>query len=35
MINIKYYGFSTKAIHAGEKPDFREGATGDVVSPIH
>jgi cystathionine gamma-lyase len=35
MINIKDYGFSTKAIHAGEKPDFREGATGDVVSPIH
>ncbi|GHT32407.1 cystathionine beta-lyase [Bacteroidia bacterium] len=28
-------GFSTKAIHAGEKPDFREGATGDVVVPIH
>jgi len=29
------YGFATKAIHAGEKPDYREGATGDVVVPIH
>lgn len=29
------YGFSTRAIHAGEEPDFREGATGDVVTPIH
>lgn len=29
------YGFDTNAIHAGEKPDFREGATGDVVVPIH
>jgi cystathionine gamma-lyase len=28
-------GFATKAIHAGEDPDFREGATGDVVVPIH
>ena len=28
-------GFSTKAIHAGEEPDFREGASGDVVVPIH
>ncbi|MDR0768540.1 MAG: cystathionine gamma-synthase [Dysgonamonadaceae bacterium] len=28
-------GFATKAIHAGEDPDFREGATGDVVAPIH
>jgi cystathionine gamma-lyase len=35
MANIKEYGFSTKAIHAGEEPDFREGATGDVVTPIH
>jgi len=35
MINIKDYGFSTKAIHVGEEPDFREGATGDVVTPIH
>ncbi|MDR1130575.1 MAG: cystathionine gamma-synthase [Prevotellaceae bacterium] len=28
-------GFATKAIHAGEEPDFRSGATGDVVVPIH
>jgi len=35
MANTKNYGFSTKAIHAGEEPDFREGATGDVVTPIH
>ena len=28
-------GFSTKAIHRGEEPDFREGATGDVAVPIH
>jgi cystathionine gamma-lyase len=31
----KNLGFSTKAIHAGEEPDFRDGATGDVVKPIH
>jgi len=31
----KHYGFSTNAIHAGEEPDFREGAAGDVVVPIH
>ena len=35
MGNINNYGFSTKAVHAGEEPDFREGATGDVVVPIH
>ena len=35
MSNTKNYGFSTKAIHVGEEPDFREGATGDVVVPIH
>jgi cystathionine gamma-lyase len=33
--NIRYEGFSTKAVHVGEEPDFREGATGDVVVPIH
>lgn len=33
--NKNRYGFSTKAIRAGEEPDFREGATGDVVTPIH
>jgi cystathionine gamma-lyase len=31
----KTFGFATKAIHVGEEPDFREGATGDVVVPIH
>jgi len=35
MANTKKYGFSTKAIHVGEEPDFRIGATGDVVIPIH
>lgn len=29
------YGFATKAIHVGEEPDFSDGATGDVVVPIH
>lgn len=29
------YHFATKAIHEGETPDFRDGATGDVVVPIH
>ena len=27
--------FETKAIHVGEELDFREGASGDVVVPIH
>jgi cystathionine gamma-lyase len=31
----KLQGFATKAVHAGEEPDFRSGATGDVVVPIH
>ncbi|MDR0429350.1 MAG: cystathionine gamma-synthase [Tannerellaceae bacterium] len=35
MKTTKNYGFATRAIHAGEEPDFREGATGDVVVPIH
>ena len=35
MEQNKYKGFSTKAIHTGEEPDFREGAYGDVVMPIH
>ncbi|MDR3705149.1 MAG: cystathionine gamma-synthase [Paludibacteraceae bacterium] len=35
MSTTSKYGFATKAIHAGEEPDFREGATGDVVVPIH
>lgn len=29
------YGFSTNSVHAGEELDFCEGATGDVVVPIH
>ena len=28
-------GFSTRAIHNGEEPDFRAGANGDVAVPIH
>ncbi|MDR1335877.1 MAG: PLP-dependent aspartate aminotransferase family protein [Tannerella sp.] len=32
---IQTEGFSTKSVHAGEKPDFRAGAAGDVVVPIH
>jgi cystathionine gamma-lyase len=27
--------FETKAIHMGEEPVFKEGASGDVVMPIH
>lgn len=27
--------FSTKAIHAGSEPNFKAGASGDVVVPIH
>ena len=27
-------GFSTRAIHNGEEPDFRDGASGDVAVPI-
>ncbi len=27
--------FSTRSIHTGEKPDFREGASGDVIAPLH
>lgn len=27
--------FSTRAIHSGEEPDFRDGASGDVAVPIH
>ena len=27
--------FSTKAIHAGEEPNLKEGGCGDLVSPIH
>ncbi|MDR0429542.1 MAG: cystathionine gamma-synthase [Tannerellaceae bacterium] len=35
MKTTKNDGFATRAIHAGEEPDFRDGATGDVVVPIH
>ena len=35
MENFKKYGFATRSIHAGEKPDFRDGSAGDVVIPIH
>jgi len=27
--------FSTKSIHVGEQPDFRDGASGDVIAPLH
>lgn len=27
--------FETLAVHSGEEPDFRDGATGDVVAAIH
>ncbi len=27
--------FSTNSIHTGEVPDFRDGATGDVVAALH
>lgn len=27
--------FATRAIHAGEEPNFKEGGSGDVVIPIH
>ena len=29
------FAFETRAIHAGEQPDMREGAAGDVAAPIH
>ncbi|MCL5949408.1 MAG: cystathionine gamma-synthase [Candidatus Bathyarchaeota archaeon] len=27
--------FSTKAIHAGEEPNLKDGGCGDIVTPIH
>jgi cystathionine gamma-lyase len=33
--DINKYGFSTRAIHAGEEPDYAAGAAGDVVTPLH
>lgn len=35
MNNYKTLGFATNAIHAGEEPNYKEGGTGDVVTPIH
>ena len=35
MTDSKSTGFSTRSIHAGEVPDFREGSSADVVVPIH
>ncbi|MDR1226421.1 MAG: PLP-dependent aspartate aminotransferase family protein [Prevotellaceae bacterium] len=29
------FGFATRAVHAGEEVDLREGATGEVVAAIH
>jgi cystathionine gamma-lyase len=33
--DIDKYGFSTRAIHAGEEPNYAEGADGDVIAPLH
>ncbi|MDR1887681.1 MAG: PLP-dependent aspartate aminotransferase family protein [Prevotellaceae bacterium] len=33
--DINRYGFSTRAVHAGEEPNYAEGAAGDVVTPLH
>lgn len=35
MEKLNSHGFSTKAIHTGEEPDYSAGSTGDVVMPIH
>ncbi len=35
MTDPKSAGFSTRSIHAGEVPDFRDGSSADVVVPIH
>ncbi|MDR1762458.1 MAG: PLP-dependent aspartate aminotransferase family protein [Dysgonamonadaceae bacterium] len=32
---LENYGFATKSIHAGESPNYSQGAAGDVVAPIH
>ena len=34
-IEKNVYSFATNAIHSGEEPDYRDGASGDVVVPIH
>jgi cystathionine gamma-lyase len=33
--DVTKYGFSTRSIHAGEEPNYEQGATGDVVTPLH
>jgi cystathionine gamma-lyase len=33
--DIDKYGFSTRAIHAGEEPSYSKETAGDVVTPIH
>jgi cystathionine gamma-lyase len=33
--DINRYGFSTRAVHAGEEPSYDEKTSGDVVTPIH
>jgi cystathionine gamma-lyase len=33
--DIDKYGFSTRAIHAGEEPSYAKETAGDVVTPIH
>jgi len=33
--DINKYGFSTRSIHAGEEPNYADGADGDVVAPLH
>jgi cystathionine gamma-lyase len=33
--DISKYGFATRAVHAGEEPNYGEGATGDVITPLH
>jgi cystathionine gamma-lyase len=33
--DINKYGFATRAIHAGEEPDYAAGATGAVVTPVY
>ena len=35
MKETNKFQFETRAIHAGEEPDMREGASGDVAAPIH
>ncbi|NOZ48087.1 MAG: cystathionine gamma-synthase [Chlorobi bacterium] len=32
---MKNQKFETNAIHVGEKPNIKEGGSGDVISPIH